>query len=105
MVYYRNSESIIELSQRKYILRTVNYPVIVCNSFDNLYRVEIDSDADPLSISDNFLLEVNYAYITSKGNNINEYFLIDIVNFDLFDNFLKKIVTDAEAMSFMLRKT
>jgi len=29
MIYYRNSESIIELSQKKYILRTVNYPVIV----------------------------------------------------------------------------
>ena len=105
MVYYRNRESIIKLPKggKDYTLRTVNYPVIVCNSFDNLYRVEIDTDADPSNIADNFQLEVNYAYITSNGSNISEYFLIDILNFDLFDNFLEKIATDAGAISFMLR--
>ena len=35
MVYYRDKESIIKIPEgrRSNILRTVNYPVIVCNSF------------------------------------------------------------------------
>ena len=105
MVYYRNRESIIKLpkDEKNYILRTVNYPVIVCNSFENLYRVEIDTDADPSNITENFQLEVNYAYMTPSGSNINEYFLIDILNFDLFDNFLEKIEVDAGLVSFFLQ--
>lgn len=82
--------------QNGYVHKTVNYPIIVCNSFDNLYRVEIDTDTEPSKITENFQLEVNYAYMTSNGNNINEYFLIDILNFVLFDNFLEKIKDDAE---------
>ena len=105
MVYYRNRESIIKLpkGEKDYILKTVNYPVIVCNSFENLYRVEIDTDADPSNITENFQLEVNYAYMTPNGSNINEYFLIDILNFSLFDNFLEKIEVDARLVSFFLK--
>lgn len=105
MVYYRNKESIIKLPNGRngYILKTVNYPVIVCNSFENLYRVEIDTNADPLNITENFQLEVNYAYMTPNGSNKNEYFLIDILNFDLFDSFLEKIEVDAGLVSFFLK--
>jgi len=94
-------ESIIKLqSGRKHNIRkTINYPVIVCNSFENLYRVEIDTDADPSNITANFQLEVNYAYIISNGSNINEYFLIDVLNFDLFDSFLEIIEVDAGLIS------
>lgn len=96
MVYYRNKESIIKLTpgRKSLVLKTVNYPIIVCNSFDNLYRVEIDTDVEPSNITENFQLEVNYAYMTSDGNNKNEYFLIDILNFDIFDSFLEKIEVD-----------
>lgn len=105
MVYYRNRESIIKLppGRNDYVIQTINYPAIVCNSFDNLYRVEINSGNDPSTITENFQLEVNYAYMTSSGNNVNEYFLIDILNFDLFDNFLEKIKIDTELVSFFLR--
>jgi Holliday junction resolvase-like predicted endonuclease len=104
MVYYRNKESIIKLppGRNGFVLETVNYPIIVCNSFDNLYRVEIDTDAEPSNITENFQLEVNYAYMTSDGNNKNEYFLIDILNFDLFDSFLEKIEVDTGVVSFFL---
>lgn len=105
MVYYRNKGSIIKLppGRNGYVPNIINYPIIVCNSFDNLYRVEIDTDAVPYNIAENFLLEVNYAYMTSDGNNKNEYFLIDILNFDLFDSFLEKIAVDTELVSFFLR--
>lgn len=92
MIYYRNQGSIIKLPPgRDFCLYILNYPVIVCNSFEKLYRVEISKDTDPSNITENFQLEVNYAYLTSRGNNMNEYFLIDILNFDLFDSFLNKI--------------
>ena len=104
MVYYRNRESIIKLpkGRKGKIIKTVNYPVIVCNSFENLYRVEIDTHADPSNIAENFQLEVNYAYMASNGSNINEYFLIDILNFDLFDGFLEQIEVDAGLVSSFL---
>lgn len=92
MVSYRKEPP----GQNGYVLKTVNYPIIVCNSFDNLYRVEINTDTEPTKITENFQLEVNYAYMTSNGNNVNEYFLIDILNFGLFDKFLEKIKDDAE---------
>lgn len=105
MIYYRNKGSIIKLPNgwKSHILRTINYPVIVCNSFENLYRVEIDADTDPFSITDNFQLEVNYAYMTSTVSDMNEYFLIDILNFDMFDNFLEKLQNDTLQISYVLR--
>ncbi len=100
MVYYRNKNSIIKSPGK--ILKTVNYPVIICNSFENLYKVEIGVDADPLNIAENFLLEVNYAYRISNEESKNEYFLIDIVDFKLIEDFLKSIRNDANLVSFFL---
>ena len=91
MVYYRYKNSLLPIERQRYTLHTVNYPVIVCNSFENLYQVEIEGDEDPSGIKNNFHLEVNYAYMDSSGNNKNEYFLIDILNFDIFDSFLEVI--------------
>lgn len=106
MVYYRNRESIIKIAsgRKSYVLQTVNYPIIVCNSFDALYRVEIGTDVEPSKISDNFQLEVNYAYLTPSGENINEYFLIDILDFNHLDTFLDNLETDSELVSFFLEK-
>jgi hypothetical protein len=106
MVYYRNEESIVK-EQPPYItniLATVHYPIIVCNSFDSLYKVEIDDDADPVNIEDNFQLEVNYAYVSSNGNSKNEYFLIDVINFDKVDELLKTIESDARIFGYYLNK-
>ncbi len=105
MVYYRDKGSIIKVpsGRRSYILSSVSYPIIVCNSFENLYRVEVDFDSDPLKILENFQLEVNYAYMASNGSNRNEYFLIDILNFDFFDTFLEKMKVDADLVSFFLQ--
>ncbi len=103
MVYYRNRGSIIKSpnSEGSAILTSANYPVIICNSFENLYGIEIDTDADPFKITEDFLLEVNYAYMTSDNIPMNEYFLIDILNFDLLDSFLVEII-EKEVRSFNL---
>jgi hypothetical protein len=104
MVYYRGKESIIKISEgrRINILKTLNYPVIVCNSFENLFRVDIGADADPSHIAENFQLEVNYAYLDLNGASRTEYFLIDTLSFDLFDRFLEQIEKDANIVSFFL---
>jgi hypothetical protein len=104
MIYYRNKESIIPSRQARggYTLATVNYPVIACNSLDNIYRVDIDEDTEPSKITNNFQLEVNYAYTTSNGHNANEYFLIDVLSFNLFDSFLDQIEVDKGVVNFFL---
>lgn len=106
MVYYRNRESIIKLpnGESSVILTSVNYPVIICNSFENLYRAPFDTDADPLNITEDFLLEVNYAYMTSDGTNKNEYFLIDILNFNFLDSFLGIIEDEVRSFDLFVEK-
>jgi hypothetical protein len=96
MVYFRDIKSINEISNGKYsdIQTYVYYPIIICNSFDDLYKVKFDTVYDPLKNTEGFLLEVNYAYIALDGTNTDEYFLIDILNFDLFDSFFQKIDDD-----------
>ena len=105
MVYYRDRGSIIKYPDggNNHIVKTLNYPVILCNSFDNLYRVEINLDKEPSRIQENFQLEVNYAYMSSNNSNMNEYFLIDIVDFSLFDDLLKKVEADARICLYILK--
>jgi len=74
----------------------------MCNSFENLFRVEIDKDITPINIIDNFQLEVNYAYTNSTGKNFDEYFLIDIVSYDLLDNYLKQLESDVKHFNIFL---
>lgn len=104
MIYHRGKGSIIKLpnSQSDYIRATIDYPVIVCNNFENLYRVDIDTEPAPTKINDNFQLEINYAYMNSAGKNADEYFLIDIVSFDLFDIYLSKLESDAKNFNVFL---
>ncbi|WP_257307299.1 hypothetical protein [Geothrix campi] len=104
MVNYRSKPTIIRnpRNQEKYIKCTLNYPIIVCNSFDNLYGVQIETEADPYHLQDNFQLEVNYAYINQQNINLNEYFLLDVVNFSRFDDFLESIKVDSDLAAFFL---
>lgn len=103
MVYYRNRGSILQADKREYVKKTLNFPVIICNSFDSLYRVDIDSDDDPKSIDDNFQLEVNYAYIDQNGKNRDEFFLLDVVKYDLLRQFLEDIEKDKHIFSLIIQ--
>jgi len=105
MVYYRGSNSIIPEPPRgrRNIRATINYPIIICNNFKHLYRVDIDSGNPPFNIIDNFQLEVNYAYLDSNKNHVNEYFLIDILNYEKIDEFLDTLQKDIDAISVILR--
>ncbi len=104
MIYHRGKGTIIKLpsSRQGFIKGIVDYPIIVCNSFDNLFRVEIDTEVAPRTINDNFQLEVNYAYTNSFGKSADEYFLIDIIDFSLIDKFLEKMESDAKLFNVFL---
>lgn len=84
------------------ILLTVEYPVILCHSFDNFYMVTIDEQSSPSKIHDNFQLEVNYAYMKNNGRHINDYFLIDVICFDFLKDFLDCVELDSSRLGYML---
>lgn len=96
MVYLRGRESIIPTNHN--IRATIEYPVIVCNSFDKFYRIDIENATGHEKISDNFQLEVNYAYIDKKRDNTSEYFLLDIVDFNKIEDYLSSLEEDIKAI-------
>ncbi|MBI4619076.1 MAG: hypothetical protein HY739_02755 [Desulfobacterales bacterium] len=100
MVYLRGRESIIPDIQAGStpILASVEMPVILCNSFADFYRVEMEDPGEPKPIDANFQIEVNYAYLDQQKNHRTEYFLIDIVDFDKLDNFLGVLEADKDAI-------
>lgn len=100
MVYLRHRKSIIPEKQNRKnkILHTIEMPVILCNSFENFYRVEMTDSNDSQPICDNFQLEVNYAYIDQDKKNRNEFFLIDIIDFNNINDFLNQLDSDIDAI-------
>ena len=101
MVYLRNRKSIIPPGPNRdnNILATIELPVILCNSFDNFYRIDMEDSSSPQKITDNFQLEVNYAYLDSQGNHKSEYFLLDVVDFSKLDKFLAVLEADKDAVT------
>ena len=93
MVYYKNTGSIIseEKNNALEILKTVNYSLVLCNSFDKFYRVDSEKREGYSKIDKNFQLEVNYAYLDKDKNSKSDYFLVDIIDFNRFDKFLEML--------------
>ena len=79
----------------------IAYPVIVFNSFDNVYSVRMEDESDLKSVGENFLLEVNYAYIDSRAKERSEYFLIDMAALDRFGSLLESIETDVRIIGML----
>jgi len=96
LIYYRDKGSIIRIEHGRisYTKRTLTFPVIVCDSFEKLYGLDVQRGEEPFQIDDGFHLEVNYAYVDEKTNSHNEYFLIDVVSLELLDSFLKTVEDD-----------
>ena len=99
MVYFRSRKSILPpLPKGKNILASVDYPVIICNSFKNFHKVDIESTNKPTKISDNFQLEVNYTYFDVNTKPKNEYFLIDVLDYEKADSFLEALARTADTI-------
>jgi len=56
----------------------------------------------PQLIEKNFQLEVNYAYRDLQGRHMSEYFLLDVVDFNKFDDYLALLESDKDAMFHLL---
>lgn len=81
------------------------FPVIVCSSFDKIYSVPFnDSGAEPELITDNFQLEIRYAYFDLNKNVHSKYFLIDIVEFNKLENFVRLLDIEEDAAGVLIRQ-
>ena len=74
----------------------LEFPVIVCSSFDRLFSVDFDSESEPMPIAENFQLEVQYAYTDRQSIERDEYFLLDLVSFEGLASFITAIDRDAQ---------
>lgn len=75
----------------------LEFPVVICNSFEQLFSVDFFADPQPERITDNFQLEVRYAYIDRHNNQRDDYFLLDFVEFDQLDKFCEAVNETAKA--------
>ena len=58
----------------------------------------MEGSSEPENINDNFQLEVNYAYLDYQKNHSNEFFLIDVVDYNKLDDFLGVLESDKKAI-------
>ncbi|MDD2715660.1 MAG: hypothetical protein PHW04_07185 [Candidatus Wallbacteria bacterium] len=87
----RQGKAIFEKEKEHYpILHTLQYPLIVCKNFNSMFQFAPSEDNEPEKIERFFQFEVNYAF---KDNECfsKEYFIIDVVDFTHFEEFLDDI--------------
>lgn len=89
----------------EHVKAIVNFPVIVCNSFERVFAVDFFSDSEPNPVEENFLFEVRYAYIDEQNQHKNEYFLLDFVDFSQLDKFVDLVDLDAKGLSSFLKNS
>jgi len=80
----------------------LEYPVVVCSSFDRIFAVDFDADSQPRPVCDNFQLEVCYAYIDRQQRQRNDYFLLDFVAFDKLSEFQDAIDKGTKAGALLI---
>lgn len=91
-IYYRHSRTDLRKKYDHLSPEELNYPIIICNSFDKFIKKDTTSDESTLSsITELFQLEVDYAYMT-KDSPTEELFYIDVLNISDFKDFEEKIL-------------
>jgi hypothetical protein len=88
LIPYADGEDSIELK----------YPVIVCSEFGDFFRTSVRDTTDPVAIKENFLLEVDYAYVAREGGT-TEFSLLDFVEFGQLKTFIECLEREVEALS------
>jgi hypothetical protein len=100
--YIHNGErdSLVSKIRNEEII-TVDYPVILCSDFKRFYWTSFAAPADPVPLSRNFLIELNYAYLDRRKCIFHEYFLVDVVDFTAIDAFMASLEREAGTATFM----
>ena len=88
------------LSQGRSPTVVLEFPVVVCSSFDQIYQVDFYSDTTPQAVAGNFQLELHYAYLNRNGQQRDDYFLLDFVEFKRLEGFAASIEQDARTAGF-----
>lgn len=84
----------------------LEFPVIVCNEFNNIYSVPFEiEDFSKKEIKDNFQIEINYSYLDYDKNSHSDYFLIDIVEYNQLGNFVQSLYKDFDIAKFFIIPT
>lgn len=78
----------------------IDFPVIICSSFDQIYAADFAGVHETVQARDNFQLEVQYAYTDKSGASRNEHFLLDVVEYDKLSQFCALVAEDAEVAAF-----
>jgi hypothetical protein len=73
----------------------LEFPVVVCSSFQQVYGVDFYADSTPEKITNNFQLEIQYAYLGRNRTQRDEHLLLDFVEFNQLDAFVEAIGEDA----------
>lgn len=79
----------------------LDFPVIVCSSFENSYRTDFFEKTRAEKISGNFQIEVQYAYHNAKGEPRDGYFLVDVVEFSRLSELDSAVAEDASVAAYM----
>lgn len=79
----------------------LDYPVVVCSSFDQMFSVDFFAEPAPQPITTNFQLELRYAYIDGSGAQRDDDFLLDFVEFAQIETFINAIAEDAQIAAFL----
>lgn len=79
---------------------TLDFPVVVCSSFSQVYAADFTGSTETTLVQDNFQLEVQYAYVDSGGRSRNELFILDIVEYDRLPLLVKAVGEDATIAGF-----
>ena len=83
---------------------TLDYPVVVCNSFAQLYAADFSGEHETALVCEEFQLDVQYAYVDASGRSHDEYFLLDIVEYDRLSNFVNALSVDAVVAGSFARR-
>lgn len=89
-------------NRRRGPMALLEFPVVVCSSFNQAYGVDFYTDSAPQRIKDNFQLEIQYAYLDKGGAQRNEHLLLDFVEFDQLKSFVTGIEEDAKVAAFFV---
>ena len=82
----------------------LNFPVVVCSSFSQLYDADFAGVRETKLVVDNFLLEIQYAYVGTAGQIFDELFLLDVVEYERLSQFVNVIAEDATVAGFFARR-
>lgn len=101
MVSMRRNPPLLPAVREDGALLALDFPVVVCSSFDSLWGVDFYNESEPAPLAENFQLEVRYAYADAGGRSRDDYFLLDFVEFGRLEDFIKLISHDAVMASYL----